>query len=211
MPDTSEGFGIGGFGVGSFGGEPVENLPISYYLSLITSEYQGSPKFLRWLSILLQPLDDASQCLESMTLAFDLDQAVGVQLDTLGIIIGQSRVMTFQPSDGVSPILDDTTYRMLLRARIARNQWDGTIDSLQSTWQTLFPGGSISIEDAQNMSATIVLSGAFTSVAQDLINNDLIVPRPEGVLYQYTFGSLPVFGFGPVTSVIAGWGVGKWT
>jgi hypothetical protein len=60
------------------------------------------------------------------------------------------------------------------------------------------------------MSATIVLSGAFTNIAQDLINNDLIVPRPEGVLYNYTFGSLPVFGFGPVTSVIAGFGVGKW-
>jgi Protein of unknown function (DUF2612) len=210
MPQINEGFGIGGFGEGPFGGEPVENLPISYYLSLITSEYQGSPKFLQWISVLLKPLDDASQCLESMSLAFDLDQAVGVQLDTLGVIIGQSRVMTFQPSGGVSPVLDDTTYRLLLRARIARNQWDGSIDGLQSTWQTLFPGGQISIEDAQNMSAEIILSGAFTSIAQDLINNDLIIPRPAGVLYDYTFGSLPVFGFGPRTTVIAGFGTGKW-
>ena len=210
MPQTSEAFGLGAFGQGQFGGEPVENLPISYYLGVITSEYQGSPKFLQWLSILLQPLDDASQCLEGMTLAFDLDYAVGVQLDTLGVIIGQSRTMTFQPSNGVSPVLDDTTYRLLLRARIARNQWDGTIDSLQSTWQTLFPGGQISVEDAQNMSATIVLSGAFTSIAQDLIKNDLIVPRPAGVLYNYTFGSLPAFGFGPATSVIGGFGIGKW-
>lgn len=210
MPQTNQGFGLGGFGQGPFGGEPVENLPISYYLGLITSEYQGSPKFLQWLGVLLQPLDDASQCLESMSLAFDLDQAVGVQLDTLGVIIGQSRTMTFQPSDGVSPLLDDTTYRLLLRARIARNQWDGTIDSLQSTWRKLFPGGSISIEDAQNMSATIVLSGAFTSIARDLINNDLICPRPAGVLYNYVFASLPVFGFGPATAVIGGFGVGMW-
>lgn len=211
MPLISEGFGLGGFGEGPFGGEPVENLPISYYLGLITSEYQGSPKFLQWLSVLLKPLDDASQVLEALSQAYDLDQAVGVQLDALGVIVGQGRVMTFQPSDGVSPVLDDTTYRLLLRARIARNLWDGSIDGLQATWKTLFPGGSISIEDGQNMTAVIVLSGAFTSIAKDLIVNDLIAARPEGVLYNYTFGSLPVFGFGPATTVIGGFGVGKWS
>jgi len=210
MPQINEGFGLGGFGLGPFGGEPVENLPISYYLGLITSEYQGSAKFLSWLTALIQPLDDASQCLEAMTLAFDLDHAVGAQLDVLGVIIGQGRTMTFQPSGGVSPVLDDATYRLLLKARIAQNLWDGTIDGLQTVWKRLFPSGSIIIIDAQNMSADVVLSGAFTSIAQDLITNGLIVPRPEGVLYNYQFAALPLFGFGPTTSVIAGFGVGHW-
>lgn len=211
MAETNQGFGLGGFGQGPFGGEPVEALSTSYYTGLITSEYQGSTKFQRWLAGLLQPLDDASQCLESMTLAFDLDQAVGVQLDTLGQIIGQGRTMTFQPSDGVSPILDDTTYRLLLRARIARNQWNGSIDSLQAIWQTLFPGGRISIQDGQNMSVTVIISGAFTSIAQDLIRNDLIVPRPQAVLFAYTFAALPIFGFDENNGTIAGFDTGKWS
>jgi hypothetical protein len=210
MPQTNEGFGLGGFGQGPFGGEPVENLPISYYTALITSEYQGSVKFQRWLAALLQPLDDASQCLESISLAFDLDQAVGVQLDILGQIIGQGRTMTFTPSSGASPILDDTTYRLLLKARIAWNTWDGTIDGLQTVWKNLFPTGGITIVDNQNMSATVVMTGAFTAIQQDLINAGLIVPRPEGVLYNYTFATLPLFGFGPASSVIAGFGVGHW-
>ncbi|HEY3987932.1 MAG TPA: DUF2612 domain-containing protein [Acidobacteriaceae bacterium] len=209
MAETNEGFGLGGFGQGPFGGEPVENLPIPYYTGLITSEYQGSTKFQQWMKALLQPLDDASQCLASVTLAFDLDQAVGVQLDVLGQIVGQGRAMTFQPSSGASPILDDTTYRLLLKARVAWNQWDGTIDGLQTVWKNLFPNGSISIEDGQNMSATVILTGAFTSLEQDLVNNGLIVPRPEGVLYNITFSSLPILGFGPTTAVIAGFGVGK--
>lgn len=187
------------------------SLPISYYLSLITSEYRQSPNFLGWLSIPLLRTDDASAALDSFAAAFDLDLATGSQLDTLGVMVGQSRTVGFQPSNGVSPVLDDDTYRLLLRARIAQNQWDGTIDSLQATWQNLFPGGHITIIDGQNMTVTIVLSGAFSSITQDLIENEYIVPRPEGVHYDYTFSTLPIFGFDQDSTFIAGFDKGKWS
>ena len=53
------------------------------------------------------------------------------QLDALGTLVGQSRQVPFQPSGGVSPILDDNTYRILLQAKIAQNQFDGQIDSAE--------------------------------------------------------------------------------
>lgn len=187
------------------------SLPISYYLSLVTSEYQQSPNLLGWLSIPLLRLTDASNALDSFTAAFDLDLAIGSQLDTLGVIVGQSRTVGFQPSAGVSPVLDDDTYRLLLRAKIAQNQWDGTIDSLQTIWQSLFPSGHINLLDGQNMAVTIVLSGAFSSITQDLITNGYIVPRPEGVLYNYTFSTLPIFGFDQDSAFIAGFDKGKWS
>lgn len=211
MPNANPGFGLGPYGRGQYGNAPITNLPLGYYLSLITSEYQGSPKFIAWLTAVLRKLDDVSECLATFDTAFNINYAIGSQLDLIGQNLGQSRTVAFQPSRGVSPVLDDDTYRLLLRATIAQNQWDGRIDSLQTIWQSLFPGGRITIDDAQNMSVTILLSGFFSSIKQDLIVNGYIVPRAEGVLYQYTFATLPILGFDQNTSFLAGFDRGHWS
>lgn len=188
----------------------MASLPISHYTNLLTSQYRVAPRLNAWLTALLQPLDDASTCLTSLATAFDLTFAYGVQLDVIGARIGVPRLVNFQPSGGVSPVLDDGTYRLLLQARVAYNSWDGTIDGLQSTWQTLFPGGRIVILDAQNMTATVTMSGAISSLIQDLITHDYIVPRPETVQYNYVFSTLPAFGFDRDDTYVGGFDHGKW-
>lgn len=206
------GFGYGylGYGIGPYGGDPIAALPISYYLGLITSEYQSSPKYLAFVTAMLKKFDDVTNCLLNFTNAFDLNYAVGVQLDSLGQILGISRTLPFQPSSG-SPILGDADYRTLLLAKVYLNLWNGEADALQPLWQQIFPGGRIVIDDAQNMSATIVLSGTFTSIAQQMITNGMIIPRPAGVLYNYTFAELPIFGFDLNNGFIAGFDVGHWS
>ena len=186
-------------------------LPVGYYTNLLPSQYRLNPKFNKWLQLVLEMLDDISNCIASIPIAFDLDFAIGVQLDVLGQIVGVGRIVPFQPSAGVSPILDDTTYRLLIRATIANNSWNGKIGSMYPIWATLFPGGKITINDNQNMTADIIVSGSFTSIIADLIKNDFIVPRPQAVAYTYLFGDLPLFGFGPTTPYIAGFGVGHWS
>ena len=200
------GYGTGKYGIADSG--PVYSLPLSYYLNLVTSEYKLAPNFLANLTSSIKLFEDVMTCNTSMTPAFDLDAAAGVQLDTLGVIAGVGRVVPFQPSGGVSPVLDDTTYRLLIKATIAANQWDGTQSSLYPIWKQLFPSGNITIVDNQNMSATIVLSGAFTSINKDLISNGFIVPRPEGVSYTYTFSTQPIFGLDENNSFIAGLDLG---
>jgi len=184
--------------------------PVSYYQALLTSQYQTSTNFLAWLAAPLNILNDASTCLASFDANFDLATAYGAQLDIIGQIVGASRTVPFQPSGSVSPVLDDATYRILLQAQIAQNQWDGTIDSLQTIWRSLFPGGTIAIVDGQNMSVSVILAGAFSSILQDLITHGLIVPRPQGVLYNYTFSTLPIFGFDSDNTYIAGFDHGHW-
>lgn len=207
---TNPGYGVGGYGTGGYGNQPIETLPIGYYTGLLTSEWRGSPKLTKLLYMLLKKFDDVSQCLVQMDTALDLDIAVGPQLDMLGQVVGAARTVGFQPSGGVSPVLDDDTYRILIKARIGWNQWDGTIDSLYALWAQLFPAGQIVILDNQNMTATITLTGAFTSITQDLINNGYIIPRPEGVEYTFLFGTLPYFGFGSSPGFIAGFDTGHW-
>ncbi len=219
-------FGASGFGFSGFGNEPIETLPIGYYLGLVTHFWAppNAPQFNALLYTLLKKFDDVSQCLVQMDTAFDLDSAVGVQLDVLGQIAGASRTLPFQPSYGVSPVLDDTTYRVYIKSKIAQNQWDGTVDSLYQIWVSLFPTIRIVIADNQNMSATLFISGLSSSLLIDMIagyavngatsgtvQDGLIVPRPEGVEYTLELGRLPAFGFDVDNSYVAGWDVGYWS
>jgi hypothetical protein len=198
------------YGSGAYGAAPIENLPLGYYLGLLTSEYRNSPKLNAFLALLLQKFQDASQCLVQMEAAFDIDNAIGVQLDAIGTIVGASRTLPFQPTGGLSPVLGDADYRTYLKSKAAQNQWNGTIDGLQNIWQTLFPGGQIIVADHQNMSATIFLTGTFSPILQQMILNGLVVPRPQAVQYNYVF-NLPAFGFDLNNAFIAGFDVGKWS
>ena len=182
--------------------------PLSYYLGLVTSQHQNKPKFTAVLAGLLQMVLDAQSCIESIGPAFDLDTAVGVQLDTLGVIVGVSRNLPFNPTGG-PPMLIDSDYRTIIKAKIAKNRWDGRIGSLQGVWSSLFPGGSIAITDGFYMTMAVTLNGAFSLPVRDCITHDMVVPRPQGV--QLTAASsLPVFGWDYETSAVSGWDVGKW-
>jgi hypothetical protein len=70
----------------------------------------------------LQPFIDLAECLNTFDAAFDLETAVGFQLDVIGQYVGLSRLLTFQPAGGLSPILDDDMYRILLKAKISKNR-----------------------------------------------------------------------------------------
>jgi hypothetical protein len=216
-------YGAGGYGRGGYGNQPLETLPIGYYTSLLSSEYVNSPKLNALLLVLLRKFDDVTNCMVNLDTALDLDSAVGAQLDMLGTIAGVGRTLTFQPSFGVSSVLDDATYRTCIKAKIAQNQWDGTIDSLYAVWYKLFPSATIVIADNQDMTATLFIGGLPSSILLDLIagyavggattgviRSSLIVPRPEGVQYSFSVGALPAFGFGSSPGFIAGFGEGHW-
>lgn len=177
---------------------------LSYYTKLVPSQYQTSTKMLAWLSANLQLYQDILSCLNAIGPAFDVDTAVGAQLDILGQIVGASRTVAFQPSGGVSPVLDDTTYRVLIRARIFQNHWDGKLDSLLTIWQSLFPGGLLILNDHQNMSVDLYVAAPLTSILQDLILKGYIIPRPQGVLYNISLATLPMFGFDRADSFVSG-------
>ena len=183
------------------------------YLRKITSEYQAgaSPNMLAWLQTNIQLYEDMLACLSTFTVAFNPATAIGAQLDVLGAIIGQSRTVTFQPTGSVSPVLDDVTYRILLQARILQNHWNGKIDSLFGIWQAIFPGGTLIVNDAQNMTVAIYVAGAFTSIIKDLITNGYILPRPQTVQYTYSFATLPMLGFDRDDAYVQGFDGGYFT
>lgn len=76
---------------------------LAYYLAKFTSQYQNAPNLKAMTAAWLQPFLDAMACADSISSAFNLVTAVGVQLDALGVVIGASRELPFTPV-GVSAL-----------------------------------------------------------------------------------------------------------
>ena len=197
------GYGSGRYGIADNG--PIYKNPLGYYLALYTSQYKIAKNLLSWSNKSWLPIDNLTDCLAFLSGNYDLDVALGNQLDVIGLFLGQTRNLSFQPTNPTdSPVLNDDNYRLLLKAIRAKNHWDGKLTSLYNIWQTLFPGGRLIINDNQNMTATIIIAGNFSQLVIDMIEHDLIVPRPEGVLYTYVNAELPIFGTDLDNEFIAG-------
>lgn len=183
---------------------------IEKYLNLVTSQHADKPKFKAWLTAVLEPIDDATSLVNDLYKYFDLDDAVGAQQDIIGEIVGVGRIVPFQPSDGSSPVLDDDTYLLVLRAKIAKNSWDGTIPAVYDLFNTLFPLQKLVITDNQDMSMDVLVFGMSAGIQQDLVAHGYIVPKPQGVLLNYAFPANPVFAYDIDSDVFKGYDEGYW-
>lgn len=166
-------------------------MAIDKYLDNITSQHRNKPKFIAWLSSSLNIIDHAYIMTKNMDNDFDLDNAIGKQLDILGQIIGRKRTLTFQPLNGHNPVLDDETYKLVLKAKVAMNMWDGKIESAYEIWNNIFDDIGLQLQDNQDMSLTAYITGYVNQIRQDLIQHGYIVPKPEGVRINY-IGRTPI-------------------
>ena len=160
-------------------------MAIDKYLKNITSQHRDKTKYMKWVEFLLETLDDCYNCIKSIDINFDIDNAIGVQLDQLGEIIGRKRILTFQPIDDYYPIMDDETYRLVLKTKIAMNNWDGLTESIYQIWKNIFDDLRLKIKDGQDMSFECMIYGFVNPIRQDLIQNGYIIPKPEGVRINY--------------------------
>lgn len=160
-------------------------MAIDKYLKNITSQHRDKTKYMKWVRFLLGVLDDAYNCAKSIDINFNIDNAIGVQLDQLGEIIGRKRILTFQPIDDYYPVMDDETYRLVLKTKIAMNNWDGLTESIYTIFSNIFDDLRLKIKDGQDMSFEAVVYGFVNPIRQDLIQNGYIIPKPEGVRINY--------------------------
>ena len=184
----------------------------AYYISLLTSEYQLSENIKDFLTKPVSQITSVMNAANVMDANFDLDYAKGPQLDILGQIIGFSRVLPFEPSDGSGSTIDDTLYRQLLKATIAMNQWDGKIGSIESQWVAIFPGMSLAIKDNQDMSMTLTVSGKVPIVLQEIIEAGFVVPRPQAVQLNYSWfvANKLWFAYDINNNIYTGYNKGYW-
>jgi hypothetical protein len=185
---------------------------IDDYLNLITSEHATKPKFIAWLTAALSIVNDIQNFLFTLSEQYDLDVAIGAQLDVLGVILNTPRLLPFQPSGGVSAVMDDTTYRIVLKAVIAEAQFNGTAPGLYNLFQTALSNTGLYfyVQDNQDMTLNVIVYGVTTSIIQDLITHGMIIPRPGGVSLTTNITSNKIFAWGVEMGAFGGWGEGYW-
>jgi|WetSurMetagenome_2_1015567.scaffolds.fasta_scaffold00191_18 hypothetical protein len=181
---------------------------ITVWTDRVTSAHSDKPKFMATLAAVLQPLADMRDLVMSLPAAFDLDTAVGAQLDIVGQWVGVTRSLAipitgvyfafdtvgvgwdegswWAPGDDTTYLyaLPDDGYRTLLRAKIVANTWDGTIPGAYRTWDTLFAGTgySIKITDLGGMQMNYELTGPPADVVTaTLFTSGNLDIKPAGV------------------------------
>lgn len=209
------------------------------YLKRVPWQHRDRPKFKATLQALLDPLAQLGTLMEETPQKYDLWTAVGQQLDTVGEWVGCSRYIDtpledvyftwqgttatgwgagqwkgrYDPASGLVA-LDDDTYRTLIMLQIAANMWDGTTDRAYEAWGASFPNSGIVIEDHQDMTITIGISGKMQGTAQRALFTQQISPfKPAGVrigVYFITTVDAPLFAWGIQSGTLDGWGRGAW-
>lgn len=154
-------------------------------------EGEERSRFAEFLLMCLRQGIENGNLLESFPEAFDLDLAVGKQLDCIGAIVGADRVLPFAVV-GFDGVLGDDDYRLLIRAKIAANMWDGTNESLARILRDVFSKYGFSFEDSQNMTFAYQIRGDFSDIQIQMIRGDLIAPRPAGIGVEYRIISTAV-------------------
>lgn len=210
------------------------------YDRLLAPEHQEQPLLTATVDLSVQPFVDEQNALVALGGDFDLDAAVGVQLDAVGVRVGRNRYVTlplsgvyfawdtanlgwdqgywqgeFDPSTGVVA-LDDETYRLLLKAIIIDNSWDGTLHGAAAGLAVLFngtitPGTMIFLEDGMDMTMTIGVVGTPPpAVVLALLISGEFGLKPTTVHVDYVTSTTALFGFDLETPLVSGWDVGSW-
>lgn len=177
---------------------------LAYYTGLITSQHNTKPKFMATVAALVQPLVDTQVCIAQIPSDFDIDHAVGVQLDIVGLWVGVSRIIN---SLSGQFLLSDDTYRILLKTRIAANHWDGTMEGITNILSILFAGYDIFVIDNFDMSMVVgIFNLAPDSELMSVFLGGYVPLKPVGVRVNYAFN--PIFGLDYENNYIAGLDVG---
>lgn len=150
---------------------------IDYYANLLILQYVGKPKAYATIQASAKPfvMDQLPVAVQG---AFDIDTAVGVQLDLLGKYIGVTRYgYTF-----TGPVtLSDAEYRVLLKVAIIKNSAGSSLSVIQDLLH-LFFNMTLLVFDYQNMHMDYFFDSTIGSrPLAELFVQEGVLPKPMGV------------------------------
>ncbi len=218
---------------------------MSKYTELITNYHATKHHFPQHIDLITRPFTDVSSSVADMIRKFDVDSANGDQLDIIGLWVGRSRVVTtpisnvyfswdtdglgwdqgnwqgpHDPDAGFTSLSNDV-YRLVLKAQIAINQWDGTVGHLEELLEKIFSGTGIEMHVIDNMDMSISISAiALNGIANtsaelvEVIKSGALTVKAAGVRVKsldVIDPAHPLFGFDMQNTAIAGFDEGYWS
>lgn len=176
----------------------------------IYAQYADKPKAVAWYNItpnMAQPLFDT---FDAVRMSYDIDTAVGAQLDVIGRIVvidrGFESFVVFDPDtyfggsgdacqfggidsqfesvgDVLSQEVSDAMFRVLIRAKIAKNNSDATLDGIADALSYITASSPIQVVDNEDMTFSVSFGSELTDIERFVFNTFDVVPRPQGVRF----------------------------
>jgi hypothetical protein len=148
-----------------------------YYADLLISQYKSKPKAYETVkAIASQAILD--QLPIDVQNAYNLETAVGVQLDVLAKYAGATRANN--TAKGVVN-LDDDDFRKLIKLAIIRNNSGSSMYDIVNLLEQNFPN-LIKVYDSTNMSLNYIISEDIGTIALlDVLLTGAYLPKPMGV------------------------------
>ena len=168
----------------------------------------AKPKFLATVAASVAPFVEIQDAMRKFREDFDVDVAVGAQLDTVGLWVGVNRIIgipitgTYFTWGGTKAegwgsgkwkglgdadfgftTLPDSLYRALIKAKILANNWRGDIAGAYAIInEALQISGAVSITDNQDMTMTVrIQAGILPAAKQAMITQGILPIKPVGV------------------------------
>lgn len=210
------------------------------YTELIAGYHFDKPKFTQWVFELTEPLRVAKERLAALRKDFDVDVAVGAQLDAVGARVGISRQLpmtltgvyfaldddggigldrgvwkgTYDPVDGLTT-LGDETYRAVIKAKILANHWDGTNGKLPTFLSNALsyfgvPAKVLDLQDMQTMHVALHLTKSTTPPIVWELFSRRLIDVTAAGVGITIIDNSPWFGFDYQTNSVQGLDGGSW-
>lgn len=150
----------------------------NYYADLLILQYKTQPKARATIQALIKELYGSGSLLQ-MVNGFDIDTAVGKQLDIIGKYIGLGRQVKVNIGDSDTNILTDDQYRILLKLKLIQNTNFSSTSQIRTALYELFPN-DIRLFDPRTMVYEYQLSTLFNDLVNVIIAEELL-PLPMGI------------------------------
>jgi hypothetical protein len=190
----------------------------------IYAQYQNKPKAVAWYAVARQLGGSIEAAAEAVRKSYDIDSAEGEVLNVIGRIVVAPRSFLgtvdmnpglFDLTDGsefgdedamFSPLtidqdgqLSDELYRLVIKAKIVKNNGDATIENILTGMNFLLPNAEVlRVTDGEDMSFSIEFYGAITSLERFALLNAGLVPKPQAVRFNGFLEGFKMAEFGDV-------------
>lgn len=139
-------------------------------MSRVYAQYRDKPKAVAWYNIVPTLASQIETAFNGIRYSYDIDTNEGQALDVIGNIVDISRVDA-----------NDEVFRLLLRAKIAKNNSDATLDSIVTAVQFVTGIQDVSVNDREDMTFTVEFADPLTEQQRNIFNQYDLLPRPQGV------------------------------
>ena len=188
----------------------------------IYAQYRDKPKAVAWYAIARALGGSIEAAAQAVRKSYDIDTAVGKQLNVIGriVVAPRSFVGSIPMNPGLFDLTDgdqfgdddamfsaltidqdgqlsDELYRLVIKAKIVKNNGDATIENILDGMNFLLPKAQVlRVTDGEDMSFSIEFYGEITNLERFALLNAGLVPKPQSVKFNGFLEGFEMVEFG---------------